>query len=231
MKISMVACYGLVLGAIALEPACSVAPQVTETVSTEQADLITSSSTFYDGIGGGATQCTVGGTGMHCCPTGSAMVGAHVDQNVFKCATITAPRIGAPFLDTGTQRAGMHSCPLGSVMIGFRADMNRLACQQVSVIGLTEFVDNGTQDSFPMHVCSGTTTMTGIRLDRNQLNCADGAPCSVGARCAGGCSACLDGTCQCSRVTSCTNPPVCQTTNLCSGHGGVNPNLTCIKTP
>jgi hypothetical protein len=215
---------------------CGVAPSAAENVSEQQSDLITTSSTIYDGSGSPPTQCSVGGTIMHCCPTNQAMVGAQVDKNVFKCAPFTVPRTGSLFLDTGTQRNGMHSCPLGSVMVGLRADQNRLACQAV-VAAVSETVDSSTGDAFPMHICGSGATMSGIRIDHNLFNCASGtnnvATCTVNASCGGACDACNDGSCQCGFITSCADPisPLCQTTNLCANHGGSNPNLTCVRQP
>lgn len=57
-------------------------------------------------------------------------------------------------------------------------------------------------------------------------------PCSTGSLC-GGCDACNDGQCICAHVTSCANPfkPTCQSTNLCNGHGGVNPDVACVQQP
>jgi hypothetical protein len=111
---------------------------------------------------------------MHCCPTGYAMIGAQVDQNVFKCAPLH-DQSGVITLDTGTQRNGMHSCPAAQVMVGLRADMNMLACRTIPGSPVTsERVDTGTQDTFPMHVCQSTLiseAMTGIRIDQNRLSC------------------------------------------------------------
>jgi hypothetical protein len=231
MRSSGVAQGGLAVVAIVLGASCGAPPSPGEDVVMQEAELITSTSFTYDGF----TQCTVGGTGMHCCPTDQAMIGAHVDQNVFKCAPLTVPRTGARFLDTGTQRNGMHSCPFGSVMVGLRADVNRLACQALAVF-VSESVDTGTQDGFPMHVCAGGNTMTGIRIDRNQLNCGNGTSnittCQVNGSC-GGCDVCNDGSVQSGFITSCANPisPLCQTTNLCAKHGGVNPNVGCSQQP
>lgn len=129
---------------------------------------------FYDY----ATQCTVGGRTMHCCPTGSAMVGVRLDQNAFKCAWLQNPT-GAVTLDLGTQRNNMHACPFGSVMVGLRADQNALACQQIVANAINaERVDVGTQDGYPMHVCESTVStqaMSGIRADQNLLTCATNA--------------------------------------------------------
>jgi len=99
------------------------------------------------------------------------MLGARVDQNVWKCMTLESGP-GEPFLDAGTQRFDMHACPLGSVMTGLHAALNYLACQFPASAISSEFVDGNpaTQDEFPMHVCSAGV-MTGIRDDRNEFTC------------------------------------------------------------
>jgi hypothetical protein len=121
------------------------------------------------------TTCNVGGTVMHCCPAGSAMVGVHLDSNTFKCAPLRNPN-GAVTLDLGTVRNNMHVCPFGQVMVGLHTDLNRLACQSIPGNPITsERVDSSTADSFPMHVCDSTfltEAMSGIRADQNLLTCA-----------------------------------------------------------
>ncbi len=166
--------------ATALAAGCGQAAPQESTVTQSSADTVNLNTAFYDF----GTQCVVGGTQMHCCPTGSAMIGARVDENVFKCANLI-DQSGAIDLDTGTQRNGMHSCPFGQVMVGLQGTLNRLACQTIpSNPVVTETVDTGTEDSFPMHVCSeasGPATMTGIRIDQNRLNCGQDNNCFFGA--------------------------------------------------
>lgn len=155
--------YDSFYGTIAFnELSCCNAPQT---------GAFANSCAFYDS----STQCTVGGTTMHCCPPGSAMIGLHQDANVFKCARLTDPT-GVVTLDTGTQRNDMHACPFGQVMVGLHADLNQLACQTVPGAAInSERIDSGTQDTFPMHTCNWgrlDSAMSGVRLDRNQLTCA-----------------------------------------------------------
>jgi hypothetical protein len=111
---------------------------------------------------------------MHCCPPGYGMVGAWIDQDVFKCAPI-AGTPGTVNLDTGTQRNNMHSCPSNQVMVGVNPATNHLACQPVpSSNVVTERVDLGTQDEFPMHVCDALVPlsgMSGIDISGNRLAC------------------------------------------------------------
>jgi hypothetical protein len=169
----------LFLGGVtaALVVGCGQGPGESSAVGTESSAFVYNSNIFYDGLNGNATQCLVGGVVMHCCPRGSAMIGARVDQNVFKCAQLVDSS-GAITLnpDPGTQRNGMHSCPFGSVMVGLRADHNALACQTIPSDHINfEFVDGNppTEDGFPMHVCPSPAAMTGIRIDRNLLNCGE----------------------------------------------------------
>ncbi|HEY2405013.1 MAG TPA: hypothetical protein VGI10_03375 [Polyangiaceae bacterium] len=157
------------------------APDQESTDTKSSADTVNLNTTFYDF----GTQCVAGGTQMHCCPNGSAMIGARVDQNVFKCANLFDTS-GAITLDTGTQRNGMHSCPFGSVMVGLQATLNRFACRTIPSNPVsTETVDTGTEDGFPMHVCSQASgnpaTMTGIRIDQNKFNCGQDTKCLLGA--------------------------------------------------
>jgi hypothetical protein len=147
------------------------APATDEVAKTSSSLVVDPTSFTYDT----STVCTVGGTTMHCCPQGTAMIGVHVDRNTFKCATLKQPG-GARVLDTGTVRNNMHVCPQGQVMVGLRADMNRLACQSIPGGILAEYVDSSTADGFPMHVCGTNATwkfsaMTGIRIDQNLLSC------------------------------------------------------------
>ena len=122
-----------------------------------------------------STVCTAGGVAMHCCPEGLAMVGVHLDQNIFKCAPLNNT-LGALFLDTGTVRNNMHACPLGSVMVGLHRDRNLLACKQVSSI-TSERVNTITVAG-GMHVCQSTVSteaMSGIHADQNRFTCARNA--------------------------------------------------------
>jgi hypothetical protein len=118
-----------------------------------------------------STVCTVGGVSMHCCPSGSVMVGIHVGRNVLKCARPFAGTFGTRTLDAGTNRNDMHACPRGQLMVGIRVDQNLLVCESPRQIVGLELVDAVTNDSFPMHVCPETFAMAGIRVDRNLLTC------------------------------------------------------------
>ena len=59
------------------------------------------------------TLCTGDAADTHCCPGGMVMVGAHLQQNVFKCAMFQGG-LGNGVVDYGrnpTVRNGMHTCP------------------------------------------------------------------------------------------------------------------------
>ena len=119
------------------------------------------------------TLCTVGEVTMHCCPSGMAMIGAHIVDNVFKCAQLTDPH-GEQFLDIETFQNGMHRCPSGSVMVGLHVTNNQFACQRPEAAHPLPRADGtrGTMDSYPMHVCPHGHAMSGIRLNDNTLACA-----------------------------------------------------------
>ena len=133
---------------------------------------ITLGPAAYNGTG----RCTVSGITVHCCPGGMAMIGAHLGQDVFKCAGVTT-LVGGRFVDSGpfrTLRNGMHCCPQGSVMVGFHKDADALLCQAVSPTPQLsgEFVDFTSRDSFIMHVCGrADAVMAGIHVDRDWFTC------------------------------------------------------------
>ena len=154
----------------ALVAGCGVGADPTSEADTTTVSplVVDVNAAFYDT----STACTVGGTTMHCCPVGNAMVGIHVDRNTFKCAPLKQPG-GTRSIDFGTVRNDMHVCPWGQVMVGLHVDLNQLACQTVTDGIAGEHVDTATSDSFPMHTCSNgsgpwaASAMTGIRVDRN----------------------------------------------------------------
>ena len=143
-------------------------------VSAATSDL-TLTNPHYDpprGSGLRDTLCTVDGVTMHCCPLGQAMIGVHVIDDVFKCATL-ANLIGPPFADRTTSRNGMHTCPMGSVMVGLHVGANVLACRVTSppTTPSGEFIDFLSFDDY-MHVCgTATSAMAGIHVMGNRLTC------------------------------------------------------------
>jgi dienelactone hydrolase len=123
------------------------------------------------------TQCE----GMHCCPAGEAMIGAHTDHNQFLCAPVLrTPGNEVCAVDSGTQRQGMHACPVGRYMKGLHVGNNQLTCCFDRSRGqpalANETVDRGTQLQ-DMHGCfaagARARIMTGIHVGNNQLLCAD----------------------------------------------------------
>lgn len=122
------------------------------------------------------TLCTAGDATMHCCPSGMAMIGVHLIDNVFKCAQLTSPQ-GSRHLDLDTSRNGMRTCPPGGFMVGLHVSNNQLACQIPSPGQTVEHTNNtpgsttGTMDSYPMHACPNGNAMSGIRVGDNLLTC------------------------------------------------------------
>ena len=118
------------------------------------------------------TLCKVGEATMHCCPVGMAMIGAHLADNVFKCAQLTDPH-GTQFLDIHTSPNGLHTCPSGSVMVGLHVSNDQLACQRPDAARPVAHADGtpGSVDSYPMHVCPRGYAMRGIHLNDNVLAC------------------------------------------------------------
>lgn len=170
---SAIACLYLSLSAAAITALTGCAGEADDPGGGFDESLAESSLTFtgfwvYDA----GTQCTVGGATMHCCPTGYAMIGAHVDHNVFKCAQVSYG-LGGRFLDVATQRNGMHACPYGALMTGLHVAWNYLTCQYPYEGVASEYVDGGTQDGYPMHVCGpGGYAMSGIHVAQNRFTCA-----------------------------------------------------------
>lgn len=73
-------------------------------------------------------------SGMHACPLGTAMMGAHIGDNVLKCGIPLAGSllVSTEYQDSGTVRAGMHACPDGWVMTGVHAGNNVFLCTQLA---------------------------------------------------------------------------------------------------
>jgi hypothetical protein len=165
VRIGGMLAVSLFFGACGAQPGDTGSGESAEIGSLESS-LISLGGTFYDS----GTQCTVGGATMHCCPSGSVMIGAHVANNVFKCAWLGSSP-GARSLDLGTQRNSMHACPFGQLMVGLHAVNNWLVCQNPGTTVQFEYVDTGTQDGYPMHVCSSGYAMAGIHVDQNRFTC------------------------------------------------------------
>ncbi|RKI02568.1 hypothetical protein D7Y15_35235 [Corallococcus sp. AB030] len=161
------------LAAVTMLAGCGAAPEEERAefdVEVAKSSLSFTGVPIYDA----GTRCTVGGSTMHCCPTGYAMIGAHLGSDVFKCARLSSTS-GSRFLDVGTTRNGMHACPYGSVMVGLHVGNNHLACQSPGTSVVFETVDGspGTSDTYPMHVClAGGYAMSGINAGSNLFTCA-----------------------------------------------------------
>jgi hypothetical protein len=109
--------------------------------------------------------------GMHSCPVGAFVVGAHVNQNRFLCSTeFGGYSEGQERVDMGeTQVQGMHACPEGMAMTGLHASKNWLACAPLEQ-ALPRFVDLGTHRA-QMHACPPGSPMSGIHVSKNLLLC------------------------------------------------------------
>ncbi len=167
-------CSAMIIAALTMIAGCS-GPSG-DTLVDEKWDIEFAESPLSLGqwVYDAGTQCTVGGTTMHCCPAGYAIIGAHLGNNVFKCAGLSSTS-GPPFLDAGTQRNGMHACPYGSVMVGLHLGLNHLACRWPGTPVTAEYVDGNppTSDGYPMHVCGSGYAMSGIHAGNNLFTCAE----------------------------------------------------------
>lgn len=161
-----------ILTVITVSAGCGAPPEdeVEFDVEVAKSSLSFTGQVVYDA----GSRCTVSGNTMHCCPAGYAMIGAHLGNDVFKCAQLSSTS-GSRFINVAGRRNGMHACPLGSVMVGLHVSNDYLACQYPGTSAVSEYVDGnpGTNDSYPMHVCgSGGYAMSGIHVSNNLFNCA-----------------------------------------------------------
>jgi hypothetical protein len=71
--------------------------------------------------------------GMHCCPFGKAMTGAHYASNTFRCQRVVgATEVGCFLTDQNNTRTAegvtMKGCPVGTYMKGHHVGNNQLTC-------------------------------------------------------------------------------------------------------
>jgi len=162
-----------VLASCALVAGCEMDAQPEYMYDEAIADLSFTGLSVYDS----GTRCNmIGGGQMHCCPNGTAMIGAHLDNDVFRCAQLTGVA-GSRIENTHTNRTlrnGMHACPVGLVMVGLHVGRDSLLCQRPNPGVTFEYVDGnpGTLDGYPMHVCQDGFAMSGIHVDNNRFTCA-----------------------------------------------------------
>jgi hypothetical protein len=137
--------------------------------------------------------------GMHACPLGQFMWGAHFDNNVFECRftgstysvrdeTVIGPH---PVADPGVgsttpglladqiryENLASHvpvSCPYGSAMTGYHAGSRLAICAPLFGRRILAFYDDGSQENYDgrntMHVCSGGF-LAGVDAGRNRFLC------------------------------------------------------------
>jgi hypothetical protein len=124
-----------------------------DSVAKASSELFFRGTTFDSGTN--PTQCTVGGTQMHCCPEqqqnflNSAIVGVNLQTNSLRCAQLTNANFNAPFASTARRTINGVSavaCPPGSVMVGFHFTQQKAACVTVSASPLTERTTSGSWD-------------------------------------------------------------------------------------
>ena len=167
---------------------------------TQEADLLTESSAVVvdpgyiedpPAPGVGVTACN----GMHCCPDGYAMQGAHLALNMFKCRRVQRAfpantcYVDGPGQTTFTVRNNMHACAFGYYMKGLNVGQNLLTCCLAPDGGIgSEFVDGDneaprqytssawgvTAHTCPDHGSSlppSVWLMSGIHAGNNYFNC------------------------------------------------------------
>jgi len=163
---------------------------------TSRSSAIVVDSTFLEdptAPGRPATGCN----GMHCCPDGYAMQGAHVDGNVFKCRRVrsgvstNACYVDGPGRATFTMRNNIHTCKFGYYMRGLHRDQNLLTCCTSTFDNniTSEFIDGDNEPptqyvspgwGFSAHTCpdhgpslpSNVWVMSGIDFVHNYFYCA-----------------------------------------------------------
>src|SRR5678815_2535008 len=101
-----------------------------ESVSVAHGDLFLGTA-FFDppNCHAAVTQCN----GMHCCPFGAAMTGAHYDTNTFRCSSVAgAMEIGCFVTNSSHTRTlegiTMKGCAVGFYMKGHHVGNNQLTC-------------------------------------------------------------------------------------------------------
>jgi len=168
--------------------ACELPPEEDGAATAEaKASALNLGTINYDGPGRPTyTTCN----GMHCCPAGQVMLGAHLSKNVFACAPVAlAGANGEEYVDGGSTfnaRLGMHTCAPGFVMAGLNVSANKFTCRKPANPALnmaSEYVDFGTQRNTAavglMHACAfeglenpNNYAMTGIHVTYNWFTCA-----------------------------------------------------------
>ena len=132
-----------------------------------------------------STTCIDHGTqcfGMHCCPSGSAMKGVDINNNLLLCEPITLTNGEDCFVDWATRRpngagGSAHACPVGTYMRGIWATSSlndQITCcfdrgQGSYNLSTNDTVDTSHQEE-NMHACSGMI-MTGIDEPNNRFLC------------------------------------------------------------
>ena len=142
--------------------------------------LVTSLSAFSDDEMVDSSPNETIRSGMHACPEGWYMSGAHLGWNDFSCLQKNdySYVIEDEFIDKRYVHNGMHSCPNGYAMTGFNKSKNLLLCAPLSAPsgkgGLAyRLKDNPPNETMRnrMHTCPNGLPMVGIHVGNNQFSC------------------------------------------------------------
>jgi dienelactone hydrolase len=118
--------------------------------------------------------------GMHCCPSGKAMGGVHIERNDLICRDIV-PSANEQCSTVNTVRHSMLACPAGTWARGYHKENKQLTCcRDKTTLGKAppaETVDpvpgHSATTAQGMHACPPWSPLiTGIHAENNQLLCA-----------------------------------------------------------
>jgi hypothetical protein len=120
--------------------------------------------------------------GMHTCPIGWFMVGAHIGLNDFLCSNEFGSYTRSSEIVDGnvhpTIRFGMHACPTGYAMTGYHFGLNLLSCARLRNPGgsvVLTYDVNGDNEPVTvrggMHACPRGQAMAGIDVSKNHFIC------------------------------------------------------------
>jgi len=135
--------------------------------------------------------------GMHCCPDGEAMSGAHFGTNTFECRPIRGANDTTCHVDKTTTRVvegiTLKACPPGEYMKGHNVSANWSTCckyaganastnvvldghNQAATQASDEFLNSpwpfaGVCQPGNMHVCPESSVMEGVHVNANYFVC------------------------------------------------------------
>lgn len=117
--------------------------------------------------------------GMHACPVGYFVVGAHVNKNAFLCSkALGSYQASQEYIDGDNEpryrRHGMHTCRLGYAVTGMHVSKNWLLCAPFSNQIPAEYVDGDNEPATQrqtMHACKPGYVLMGIHVEDNDFLC------------------------------------------------------------